>query len=71
MQFFNIKYEVVIIASLLRKIKIFEAIKPLKFAMIYAGRCFLKDRISCDNRQFNPGILFYTFRYEIWPKPAS
>lgn len=37
MQFFNIKYEVVIIASLLRKIKIFEAIKPLKFAMIYAA----------------------------------
>ena len=37
MQFFNIKYELAIIASLLRKIKIFEPIKPLKFAMIYAA----------------------------------
>jgi hypothetical protein len=37
MQFFNIKYEPVILASLLRKIEIFEAIKPLKFAAIYAA----------------------------------
>ena len=37
MQFFNIKYEVTILASLLRKIKIFEAIKLLKFVAIYAA----------------------------------
>jgi len=36
-QFFNIKYEVTILASLLRKIKIFEAIKLLKFTAIYAS----------------------------------
>jgi hypothetical protein len=37
MQFFNIKYQLVSLVSLLRKIKIFEAIKPLKFAAIYAA----------------------------------
>lgn len=48
-QFFNIKYTLVILASLLRKIKIFESIKPLKFAAIYAA-VFVKlgGLITCE-----------------------
>jgi hypothetical protein len=37
MQFFNIKYGTVILASLLRKIKILETIKPLGSSAIYAA----------------------------------
>jgi hypothetical protein len=49
MQFFNIKYELVTLASLLRKIKIFEAIKPLKFAAIYAAAIAkLARRNTCE-----------------------
>jgi len=48
-QFFNIKYKLTSIASLLRKIKIFKAIKPLKFAAIYAA-VFGKmgDQVTCE-----------------------
>jgi hypothetical protein len=46
MQFFNIKYELAIIASLLRKIKILEWFKPLKFATIYAAAAAENNRIG-------------------------
>lgn len=45
-QFFNIKYDLVILASLLRKIKIFKSIKPLKFAAIYADLNGKNDRVD-------------------------
>jgi hypothetical protein len=45
-QFFNIKQELAMIASLLRKINIFVSIKPLKFAAIYAAAAAENGRMG-------------------------
>jgi hypothetical protein len=49
MQFFNIKYGSVTLASLLRKIKIFKTIKPLGSGAIYAavfGK--MSSQVTCE-----------------------